>query len=180
MDYSKNFDLLTGDTVRHTISGTQYQVIEDLAAEPVTVDFFKEHARIDFDTDDNLLPVYLKAARKFLEKWAMLSFGVKTIGLTANCLPKNYKLMYGPVNEVTTANFTNVGDILKQGGHDIDIRYTTKATLGTDDVVRVAICRYAAGLYIQRENILDTRFAPKSLIDESKVMLEPYQNIILF
>lgn len=180
MDYDKNFDLLPAESQVYTISGTQYQVKTDLSIEPVDKDFFKEHARIDFDTDDTLIEVYIKAARMYLEKWAMLSFGVKTINLTAVCLPKNYRLMFGPVDTVTTADYTNTGDILKQGGHDIDIEFTTKATLFTDDVVKVAICRYAAGLYIQRENILETKFAPKSLIDESKVMLDPYRNIILF
>lgn len=180
MDYNKNFDLIGDETVYLSISGTQYQVKTDISAEPVTKEFFKEHARIDFDTDDTLVETYIKAARIYLEKWSMLSFGAKTMILTALSLPKNYKLMFGPVNTITTADFTNVGDILKEGGNDVLIEYTTKADLATDDVVRVAICRYAAGLYIQRENILDTKFTPKSLIDESKVMLDPYRNIILF
>jgi len=178
MDYYKNFDLLPTVLDPGTISGTQYRVTTDMVAEPVTLEFFKEHARIDFDTDDTLSAVYLKAARLFLEKWAMLSFGVKTIALTALCLPKNYRLMYGPVNAVTTSGFTNVGDIFKEGGHDVSISYTTIGV--NDDTIKIAICRYAAGLYIHRENILDTKYSVKGLQDESKMMLDPYRNIIIF
>lgn len=178
MDYYKNADKL-GCYAKQplTSSGVQYSVIADLEEEPVTVDFFKQHARIDFDTDDTLCEVYIKAARQHLEQWSQLSFGVKTIGLTALSLPKNYRLMFGKVDEVTTENFTNKGDILKEGGTDIDIEFTTLDWI--DDVVRVAICRYAAGLYINRETVTETKYSAQSLQDEAKVMLNPYRNITL-
>lgn len=178
MDYYKNVDKL-GCYAKQplTASGVQYSVITDLATEPVTVDFFKQHARIDFDTDDTLCAVYVKAARQHLEQWSQLSFGVKTIGLTALSLPKNYKLMFGKVDEVTTENFTNKGDILKEGGTDIDIEFTTLDWI--DDVIRVAICRYASGLYINRETVTETKYSAQSLQDEAKAMLQPYRNITL-
>lgn len=178
MDYYKNVDKLGCYTAMPlTASGIQYSVIEDLATEPVTVDFFKQHARIDFDTDDTLCEVYIKAARQHLEQWSQLSFGIKTIGLTALSLPKNYRLMFGKVDEVTTANFTNKGDILKEGGTDVDIEFTTLDWI--DDVVKVAICRYAAGLYINRETVTDTKYSSQTLQDEAKIMLNPYRNITL-
>lgn len=178
MDYYKNADKL-GCYVKQplTASGVQYSIIDDLATEPVTVDFFKQHARIDFDTDDTLCAVYVKAARQHLEKWSQLSFGVKTIRLTALSLPKNYRLMFGKVDEVATENFTNVGDILKEGGTDIDIEFTTLDWI--DDVIKVAICRYAAGLYINRETVTETKYSAQSLQDEAKAMLQPYRNITL-
>lgn len=178
MDYYKNVDKL-GCYAKQplTASGVQYSVIEDLATEPVTVDFFKQHARIDFDTDDTLCAAYIKAARQHLEKWSQLSFGVKTIGLTALSLPVNYRLMFGKVDTIETEGFTNKGDILKEGGTDIDIEFTTLDWI--DDVIRVAICRYAAGLYINRENITDTKFSGQALQDEAKTMLQPYRNITL-
>lgn len=158
--------------------GVQYRVVNDLATEPVTLEFFKNHARIDFDTDDTLAESYLKAARIELEQWAQISFGVKTIGLTALNLPKNYRLMYGPVDTVTTANYTNVGDILKEGGKDLSIQYTTLGVI--NDAIRVAICRYAAGLYVNRENVIDTQFAAQSLQDEAKKMVRPFANLSWF
>ena len=177
-DFYKNCDKICsgyGDTL--TAKGIQYSVIEDMAEEPVTLDFFKQHARIDFDTDDTLAAVYLKAARQELERWSQLSFGVKTMGLTALSLPTNYRLMFGKVDEVTTEGFTNKGDILKEGGTDIDIEFTTLDWI--DDAIRIAICRYAAGLYINRETVTETKFSAQSLQDEAKAMLNPYRNITL-
>lgn len=174
-DYFKNSDQIdTLSTDKHII-GMQYDVIADLSTEPVTVEFFKEHARIDFNTDDTLVATYLVAARIALEQWGQISFGVKTIGLKALSLPTNYKLMYGRVDTVTTTGFTNFGDILKEGGTDVDIQYTTTGII--NDTIRVAICRYAAGLYVNRENVTDTKFSSQSLQDEAKRMIMPFINV---
>lgn len=179
MDYYRNIDKLgcEGYADRLIASGVQYSVITDLVNEPVTLDFFKQHARIDYASDDALAAVYLKAARQELEQWSQLSFGVKTMGLTALSLPTNYKLMFGKVDEVTTENFTNKGDILKEGGTDIDIEFTTKEWI--DDAIRIAICRYAAGLYIFRENVVESKYRAEGLMDEAKNMLNSYRNITL-
>ena len=180
MDYYKNIDKLGvyNSKSQLTASGVQYTVVTDLDEEPVTVEFFKDHARIDFDTDDTLILSYLKAARQALEKYCQLSFGIKTIRLTALELPCNYTLMLGRVDTVTTEGFTNIGDLLKEGGRDINIEFTTLDWI--DETVKIAICRYAAGLYINRENITETKFASASKIDEAKVMLDSYRNITLF
>lgn len=179
MDYYKNIDkICVHGHYNLSASGIQYSVIADLEEEPVTLEFFKQHARIDFDTDDTLCEIYIKTARQALEKWSQLSFGVKTIGLTALSLPKNYRLMFGKVDTIMTANFTNKGDILKEGGLDVDIEFTTKDWI--DDTIRVAIARYAAGLYINRETVTETKYSAQSLQDEAKTMLQPYRNITLF
>lgn len=178
-DFYKNCDkICDGTNSRLSASGVQYSVVEDLTTEPIDIDFFKAHARIDFDTDDTLCEVYIKAARQALEQWSQLSFGVKTMGLTALSLPTNYKLMFGKVDEILTTGFTNKGDILKEGGLDIDIEFTTKDWI--DDTIRIAICRYAAGLYINRETVTETKYSAQSLQDEAKTMLQPYRNITLF
>lgn len=179
MDYYRNIDKLgaAAYTDSYKAKGVQYTVITDLATEPVTLEFFKDHARIDFDTDDTLVSSYIKAARQELERWTQLSFGVKTIRLTALELPTNYKLMHGKVDEITTAGFTNIGDILKEGGKDVVLEYTTLNWI--DETVRIAICRYAAGLYINRENITETKFSGQVSQDEAKTMLRPYMNITL-
>lgn len=177
-DFYKNCDKICDGHYGHLIaSGVQYQIIEDLEEEPVILDFFKQHARIDFDTDDTLCEIYIKAARQALEQWSQLSFGVKTIGLTALSLPTNYKLMFGKVDSIDTTGFTNKGDILKEGGTDIDIEYTTLDWI--DDAIRIAICRYAAGLYIFRENVVESKYNYQGLMDEAQRMLNPYRNITL-
>lgn len=152
--------------------GLQYRVVTDLVVEPVDLNFFKDAARIDFATDDTLCEAYIQAARIELEQWSQLSFGVKTIGLTALYLPKNYRLVYGPVDDVTTSGFTNVGNILKEGGKDIDIEFTTLGTYFGNSMVKVAICRQAASLYINRETITETQFSAQTLENEAKKMLD--------
>ena|SRR5690625_3156626 len=147
MNYSKNEDHY--HRPRHDVVGIQYSVIDDLDIEPVDIDFFKAHARIDFNVDDKLITFYIRAARQALEEWAQLSFGRKRIRLMALNLPHNYRLMYGPVDEVEDAE--HFGDILTRGGK-VDVTFTTKE--GTTDNVKAAIARYAAGLYAVRENIL--------------------------
>jgi len=181
--YEFNDDYYESTSDDKLIWGINYRVVTDLASEPVTDTFFKEHARIDFDTDDTLIDSYLVAARMHLEQWSQRSFGVKTMGLTALRLPKYYKLMFGPVNVITSpaTGFTLSGDILKEGGTDIDIQYTTTGII--NDLIRVAICRYAAGLYMSRENVFTNRdgtvINPDIMMDEAKKMIRPYANLII-
>lgn len=177
-DFFKNSDYFDCARANRAARGIQYDTVVDLAAEPVDLQFFKDHARIDFDTDDTLAMAYVKAARQELEKWSQLSFGIKTMRLTALELPDNYRLMFGKVDEVTTPNYTNVGDILKEGGSDVDIEYTTLDWI--DETIKIAICRYAAGLYIFRENIQEAKYQAQVGMDEAKEMVRPYMNVTLF
>ena len=179
-DFYKNFDLIHNTTDHPTLEGLQYSVVTDIpsANEPVDLAFFKEHARIDFDTDDTLAEVYIIAARRVLEKHTQRSFGPKTLKVTAIHLPKNWRLAYGPVKDINTADFTAVGDILKEGGDDIEVEYTTDGI--QDETVKIAICRYATGLYVFRENILDTKLDARAEMDQAKAMLASYKFITLF
>ena len=176
MDYYRNFDCLYWYEDATTITGIQYRVVTDLATEPVDIDFFKAHARIDFDTDDNLVEAYIKAARIELEQYTQKSFGVKTIGFRAREIPDNYRLMFGPVDEVTDplATYTTFGDLISPGGENIEIEYTTLGII--NETIRIAICRYAAGLYIWRENLIETKYRYEALMDEAKIMLNSYKN----
>lgn len=183
MDFYKNLDLIIGEydlerPTANAISGTRY-VVKDDGTEILTPELFKQHARIDFNTDDTLVPEYIKAARQALERWSQLAFNVKTMNFTALRVPCNYKLMYGPVDTITTADFTNNGDLLVEGGSNINIDYTTLG-MATESVVKIAVARYAAGLYVFRENVTDTRIRPTQVADESKEMLKPFMNLIWF
>lgn len=180
-DYIRNIDHLPEYTTKTGISGIQYTVITDLAEEPITAEFFKAHAKIDFNTDDALISEYIKAARQELEQWAQLSFGVKTIVLTAVSLPKYYKLMYGPVASITGTDYTLIGDIVKEGGENVEITFTTKPM--NNSAIKIAIAKYAAGLYAVRENIIINEAGNpvngESYIDLAKRMLLPFRNVIL-
>src|SRR5690606_5445703 len=168
-NYHLNSDYLGCDTLasrgfgrigqsRPAVEGVEYMVIADLAQEPVTLSDFKQHCRIDFAVDDNLLAFYLKSAREYLEQWSQLSFGVKTIRFTALRVPNRWKLMFGPytaINDPDRTLFGAKGDILMQGGTDIDIELTSGwPNDELPEAIKVAICRYAAGLYAVRENLI--------------------------
>lgn len=180
-DYYKNSDYIKIPD-SPDIYGIQYHIDEDDVTEPVDPEFFKKHARIDFNVDDELIGSYITAARQELEAWAQKSFAEKTIKLTALKVPENYRLMHGPVKEITTDGYTHLGDILKEGGTDVEIEYTTKAN--TTELIRVAISRYAAGLYAIREHITtDEKGNPvngENIINEAKESLRPIMNKILF
>jgi len=195
-DYYKNSDYLGCDTLasrgfgrigqsRPAVEGVEYTVIDDLAQEPVTLADFKHHARVDFNTDDNLLAFYLKASREYLEQWSQLSFGVKTIRFTALRVPNRWKLMFGPytaINDPDRTLFGAKGDILMQGGTDIDIELTSGwPNDELPEAIKVAICRYAAGLYAVRENLIysvnGVPHEPSEVMDEAQKMLNPWRNI---
>jgi hypothetical protein len=177
MDYNKNFDILGIDLItdNNDVSGVRY-VQTVVGANIISTELFKLHARIDFDTDDALVELYVTAAQQALEQWSQLSFSIRTMRLTALSIPNNYKLMFGPVNGIITTGFTNVGDILKEGGTDVQIDFTT---LGFNNVaaIEVAVARYAAGLYINRENIVDTKMNASEEMDKAKEMLSPFMNL---
>lgn len=135
-----------------SLSGIQYSVVTDLVAEPVNLSDFKQWARIDWNTDDALLSSILKEARQKLEDFTEKSFGAKTMKITALNLPKDYRLMYGPVASITTIGFEAVGDILKGGPYsDVAIEYTT-AWPNLPETIKIAIFMHAAGKYINRED----------------------------
>lgn len=191
MDYYKNIDHICDDCSPFSasrslpeIQGIQYRVVADLSTEPVDLPFFKQHARIDFNLDDNLCASYIKAARQELERWAQISFGKKTIELLALRLPKTYYLLNGPVEQlVESTDHTLFGDILKGGGEEVTVRFETKENPFPEytETIKIAICRYAAGLYAIREHIVsDSKGNPvngESLKNEAKNMLQPIRNI---
>lgn len=183
-DFEKNFDYygfwksggVYGNDSNEAALGVQYY-IEPLALNPVTPEFFKQHARIDFDTDNDLVEIYVSAATKFLEEYTQKSFGSRTITLNAEYLPRKYRLMYGPVDTVTSGEEV-VGDVLVDEHRDVEITYTSKDILRFDPVVQIAICRYAAGLYIEREDIIETKWGNTNLKSQAEQMLSAYRNII--
>src|SRR5690606_17299555 len=192
----KNSDYLGCDTLasrgfgrigqsRPAVEGIEYSVVTDLTQEPVTLSDFKQHARVDFNTDDSLLAFYLKAAREYLEQWSQLSFGVKTMRFTALRVPNRWQLVNGPdtaINDPDRTLFGAKGDILMQGGTDVDIELTSGWPNGTlPEAIKVAICRYGAGLYAIRENLIysvnGVPHEPTEVMDEAQKMLNPWRNI---
>lgn len=173
------------------IYNIRYHLVEDLASEPIDTTYLKDHARIDFNTDDNLLQDYIVSARQELEGWSGLSFGVKTWRLTANYLPNYYKLSNGPVEsytmneELILSDTVSSVDVYDNHLRNVDITYTTKPLNETrfSHVAKVAVARYAAGLYAIREHIVsDDKGNPvngMNLVNEAKEMLKPFKEVVL-
>lgn len=192
MDYYKNIDKLCcpdsfgriGQS-RPAVEGIEYSVLADLVQEPVTLADFKKHVRVDWNTDDNLLAFYLKSARQYLEQWSQLSFGVKAIRFTALRVPDRWKLMFGPytaINDSDRTLFGAKGDILMQGGSDVDVELTSGwGAVGLPEAIMVAVCKRAAGDYIVRENIIindkGAVQSPDQYYDEAQKLMLPYRNV---
>lgn len=175
-EFDKNIDQLCNYGLPRydcypAISGLQYSFIDETEyEEPVTLEDFKDHAYIDSDTDDNLLDLYLKAARIDVENYLQKSLGIRTIQLMAQRLPKNFKLPWGPVEEIDTAGYTLFGDILIEGGTDVTIEYTTNTNL-VNDSIRQAIYKRAFDYY-------ESRGSAGPMPDIVKVILNPYRRVV--
>jgi hypothetical protein len=174
-DFDKNCDHLNAlfpVYERDRVSGLQVTIIsEAYYVEPYDLDDFKDHAKIDFATDDNLLNLYLKAARIDVEQYLQRSLGVRTINLLALHLPKNYRLPFGPVASITTSGFTLFGDIIKEDGKDVNIEYITSDTLVNDSIIQ-SIYKQAFNYYENRDSN-----QPVELQSIVKAILAPYRSI---
>lgn len=177
MDYYNNSDLLCNEfglpryNTYPSTSGLQISFIDESEYdEPVTVEDFKDHAYIDADTDDNLLEMYLKAARIDVENYLQKSLGIRTVQLLAQRLPKDYRLPWGPVESVETAGFTLFGDILKEGGTDVTVEYVTNEGL-VNDSIRQAIYKRAFDYY-------ENRGSAGPMPDIVKIILNPYRRVV--
>ena len=158
-----------------TVRGIKYKVLEDLEYEPVTVEFLKQHIRVDFDMDDNLIGNYLKSARQTLEKYGSLSFGVKKIRFSALNLVDNFPLDYGPIASIVDDTYELFGDtVVDAGGEKITFDFLTGWEPELPEDIKVAICQYAAGLYADRENILSG--VTRGYMDQAKKVIDGYRN----
>lgn len=174
-DFDKNIDQLCewGLPRYNTypaLSGLQISFIDESEyVEPVTVLEFKDHAYIDEATDDNLLALYLKAARIDVENYLQKSLGIRTVQLLAQRLPKNYRLPWGPIETIDTADYTNFGDILIEGGTDLTIDYTTNASL-VNDSTKQAIYKRAFDYY-------ENRGSAGPMPNVVQMILNPYRRV---
>ena len=174
MDYFNNSDLLNTKATPTRASGVQIAFTDESEfVEPWDLHEFKQFAKIDFATDDNLISAFLLSARQAVEQYLQQSLGVRTINLLALELPKNYRLPFGPVDEIITEGFTLFGAFLKEGGKDMEIEYTTSDRLVNENI-KNAIYRQALHNYENREKYLEPKFA-SGLIDEVKIILQPYR-----
>lgn len=113
---------------------------------------------------------------------SQLSFGEKKIRFTAIRAPKQWKLVNGPYVSVDTPGFTLFDDHLMEGGEMVEIELTTGWPNDIlPDNFKVAIMRFAAGLYMNRENNQydeQGRLMPnREVVDEAFAMIRSRANI---
>lgn len=174
------------------VEGLSYTVVTDLATEPITVQYMKDNARIDFNNPDQLLESYIKAARQYLEGWSQLSFGEKTVRFRALKVPNKWELMNGPYVSIETVDsgFNLFGNILRKDGiwyrdtnrelYDVDLTLKTRWD-PLPEAIKLAIAKQAAWFYNNRESLvtsLEGAIQHKEIFDdEAKMLLNPFRNI---
>lgn len=182
-DFYKNSDKICHlEACDRPVQGVEYAFVTDLATEPVTLLEFKQHCRIDYNVDDMLLEMYLKAARQHLERVAQKSFGERIVSMTALSMVDNWRVMYGPVETVTAPYLKFGKDIISNsGGENVTIEFTTKWVTGLPFDIKVAIMKYGAGLYALRENYIlsvnNVLQEPTRWLDEAEKMVIKYSNV---
>lgn len=77
--------------------------------EPVSLTLAKTHLRIDHDSEDDLIRMWVKAAREYCEQYTGRRFVTQTVRLTFSCWPPDriIRLPFGPgdVTEVTAFTY---------------------------------------------------------------------------
>jgi hypothetical protein len=142
-------------------------------SEPITVDFLKQHAKIESALDDALLPAYISAARQLCEAWTNRFFVTQTATKTFRV---NQVCVVPADQRVSVSGFfTDLADI--PVGYDYFVEYLKGVTINRNypldwynlptysvtytvavdpaDVpegVKVAIARVAADLYENRSS----------------------------
>lgn len=71
-------------------------------AEPVTLQFIKDYAKIDYSTDDNLLSAMIPAARLRLEEYMNMSFFNRKVKAKLNNGSGGILLPFGPIVDPST------------------------------------------------------------------------------
>ncbi len=154
MDYDQNVDLLALSRVPLKLKGIFYSFTDESEyIEPVTLDDFKEYAGIDWQIDDFTAGRLLKSARVQTEKYLKKSLGKRTVLFKAQECFENYPLSWVPVENVVTSGFTVFGDLLVEGGKNIEVEFITNDSLVSDDI-REAIMMKAMDSFNNRERVL--------------------------
>lgn len=80
----------------------------ETGTEPVSVEGFKAHARIDYSEEDSLLAGYLKAARDMVERDSQRAMFTQTWTLKLDAFPcDQIELRVCPVQAVTSITYTD-------------------------------------------------------------------------
>lgn len=176
MDYYRNADHTEFPPLTaYRLRGFSYNFIdESLYVEPVSVAEMKAYGYIDFATDDSLISTFITSARQQAEQYLRKSLGIRTVQFMALEVPAKTKLMWGPIESITTEGYTLFGDRLVESGTDITLEFITNASLVNEDI-KTAIMAQAYFIYSERGRFQDE--SKKMFVDGFKEKLSPYRNV---
>lgn len=172
----------------------EYQVTNDLETEPVTLDDFKRHLNMLFDTDasfvfdddDTYLEFIKKAARQAMERYTGTSFGEKEITAILRNDLGGVEIPFGPVTEIVSVKDYKGTVLVLDSGYTLRGSRFKKFLTPTSDYIEVAykagyetlpedlqlsIFHYGAFLYAQRGEIKDAEAYSKSALE----LASPYK-----
>ena len=97
------------------------EIISTSGSDPVTLAEAKAQLRIDFDTDDALIGVYISAARTHCEAHLGFSLVAKSLKTTFNCFGP-YQSLMGPLDSITSVKYRDTNRTITTLATD---QYTT-------------------------------------------------------
>lgn len=176
-NFDTNEDILFTPSFEYKNLGFGYQIVDESDyIEPVGIQDFKEFADIDYSVDDNFLAPVLKSARIQTERLLKRSLGVRRVKFSAiECKPYT-RLQWAPVETVHTAGYTVKNEYLIEGGENVEVEFTTNASLVNDDI-KMAILFLATDLYNNRDRFLSRYRETGQLVDKWKDILKPYRQM---
>lgn len=90
------------------------QVVTQPTAEPISLQQAKDHLRVDVSADDDLIALYITAARRFCEHYCSSAFMPQTIRQDLDDLPDDViSLVVNPVQSVSNVKYYDTDGVLQ-------------------------------------------------------------------
>jgi uncharacterized phiE125 gp8 family phage protein len=94
----------------------QFEIVTDLAVEPVTLQEAKDYMRISSESENDLIEELITSARERIEKYTGLSLGLKTLKAYWFYFHIPAEIPYGPVTAINSVVDDN----------DVELEYTAR------------------------------------------------------
>lgn len=170
------------------------EVTTDLIAEPVSLTEVKAWVKISFSEDDLIIDDLIVTARKILEGFTGLSFGVKTLTAYMCIEDKWLDLPYGPVLAITSiTRIDGIGstDVLVSGSDyelvgrrvimnqegEFKIIYTT--SFNVPESLKTDIKKLVAYMYANRGIQFEAEDAIKTFPEWSSLSAHYYAKVVI-